>query len=155
MRKYQKKYAGFWIRFFAALIDSLVLALPFATVQWIIISRMEGTSVNELTGFYSPETELYLLLGNLAIGILYFGWMTSSKLQGTVGKLMFGLKVTGEDGGRIGFLRSVWRYIGYTPSALLLFFGFLMVGIDDHKQGLHDKMAKTYVLGNPHNEKLR
>ncbi|MTD31379.1 RDD family protein [Planomicrobium sp. YIM 101495] len=155
MREYQRKYAGFWIRFCATLIDSLVLAIPLGAIQGFIIYRREGLSFDELTGFYSPETELYLLLGNLAVGILYFGLMTASKLQGTLGKLAFGLKVVGEDGGRIGFFRSVWRYLGYTPSTLLLFFGFLMVGIDDHKQGLHDKMAKTYVLGNPYNERLR
>lgn len=157
MNNRQRKYAGFWTRFFAHLIDALVLALPVAAVQAFIVHRMEGVSFSEfvqMNGLLSFETELYSSLATAALAALYFGMMTASKLQGTVGKLALGIRVGGEDGQRIGLFRSLFRYVGYIPSALLVGYGFIMAGVDDRKQGLHDKMVKTYVVHNPNNRRL-
>jgi len=41
---------------------------------------------------------------------------------------------------------NVAYFIGYIVGALTLVIGFLMVAFDDRKQGLHDKIANTYVI---------
>ncbi|MFQ5987264.1 MAG: RDD family protein [Dehalococcoidia bacterium] len=38
------------------------------------------------------------------------------------------------------------RYLGYIVCALTLGIGFLIIAFDDRKQGLHDKIANTYVI---------
>jgi uncharacterized RDD family membrane protein YckC len=39
--------------------------------------------------------------------------------------------------------------LGYIVSALTLYIGFIWVAFDEHKQGLHDKIADTYVVKLP------
>jgi uncharacterized RDD family membrane protein YckC len=38
------------------------------------------------------------------------------------------------------------RYVGYWVSSILLLIGYFMVIWDPKKQGLHDKMAGSYVV---------
>ncbi len=38
------------------------------------------------------------------------------------------------------------RYLGYYVSIIPLFIGFIWVGIDNKKQGWHDKLAGTFVI---------
>lgn len=155
-----ERYAGFWIRFLASLIDSLFLFIPYLVLDSLIFYRVMGMNEgdyrmmmaemnmnNEMYSYSPPiEVALYSILGTIVIGILYYGLMTASKWQGTLGKILFGVKVVGRNGERISFLRSVFRYFSYWPSGLLLGVGYIMAGIDDRKQALHDKIATTYVI---------
>lgn len=59
---------------------------------------------------------------------------------------MVGLKVTDENGARIGFGKANGRYWSKILSALILFIGFVMVAFTEKKQGLHDKIAGTLVV---------
>lgn len=79
---------------------------------------------------------------------LWFTIPESSKWQATVGKKMLGLKVTDEKGERIGFGKANGRYWSKILSILILFIGFVMVAFTEKKQGLHDKMAGTFVVKN-------
>ena len=38
------------------------------------------------------------------------------------------------------------RYFARALSAIIIGMGFLLIVIDKQKQGLHDKIAKTYVI---------
>ena len=67
-------------------------------------------------------------------------------LGATPGKLALGYMIVGPDGRKIGFGRSLGRYLGYIISAIPLYLGFIWVGIDAYKQGWHDKIAGTYVV---------
>ena len=64
----------------------------------------------------------------------------------TPGKLVMGIKVTDEHGGRLGFGRAIVRALAKTLSHFLANFGFLMVALSLRKQGLHDVIAKTLVV---------
>jgi len=44
--------------------------------------------------------------------------------------------------------QCIIRYTGYYVSMLLLFLGIFWVGIDNRKQGWHDKIAGTAVILN-------
>jgi len=111
-------YAGFWIRFVAYLIDSLVLgAASFILGPFMIVGAW-----------------------------LYFALMESSKYQGTLGKMALGLQVTDVRGKKIGFGRATGRYFAKILSALTLLIGFFMIGWTERKQGLHDIIADCYVV---------
>lgn len=156
-----QEYAGFWIRFVANLIDGVVLGLPVYALNWVVymqvlgispieyeMASLDNTTVGSGTLMYTEPWEVlvWIIPIRIVAGVLYYGILTSSKLQGTLGKRAMGLKVVGEDGKRITFGRSLLRFVGYLPSTYLLYIGYLMVGWTEKKQGLHDKIAATYVV---------
>jgi uncharacterized RDD family membrane protein YckC len=77
---------------------------------------------------------------------LYEALLTSSSMQATPGKMVFGLRVTTVDGERIGFGRATGRFFGKIGSGAIAYIGFIMVGFTERKQGLHDMMASTLVV---------
>ena len=123
----ETRYGGFWIRVAAYLLDLILLVL----VQLILDQALDSSA------------QVALLNG-------LFGWFyfagCESMLGGTPGKRICGLRVVDEDGRDISFLRATGRYFAKFISSLILMIGFIMVAFDSEKQGLHDKLAGTYVI---------
>jgi uncharacterized RDD family membrane protein YckC len=117
-------YGTFGERFLAALIDSLILAIPNLICQYLLGIPFLG----------------------LVVDWLYFAYMESGSNQATIGKKVMGLKVTNLAGEKITFAQATGRYFGKLVSAIILFIGYLMMLWDDKKQTLHDKMAGTLVV---------
>lgn len=154
----QVRYAGFWLRFVAYIIDSFILqfvgfilALPF--VGAIIFSAFRIASTESefnqetlmgITGIVGAVFTLILL--TTVAGWLYFALMESSKTQGTLGKMALGLKVTDMEGNRIGFGRATGRYFGKIISRMIIYIGYIMAGLTEKKQALHDMMAGCLVV---------
>ena len=67
----------------------------------------------------------------------HFSLLTASKMQGTLGKALLGLKVVNEDGGRISIGQAFGRAFAYIISKLILYIGFIM-GAFGEKKTLHD-----------------
>jgi uncharacterized RDD family membrane protein YckC len=40
----------------------------------------------------------------------------------------------------------VLRYLGYMISSAIIFIGFFWIAVDNRRQGIHDKIAETYVI---------
>jgi uncharacterized RDD family membrane protein YckC len=76
----------------------------------------------------------------------YYAFMESSPCQGTVGKLVVGIKVTDVHGARISFPRATGRFFAKILSALPLYTGFLLAAFADRRQALHDMLAGTVVM---------
>jgi uncharacterized RDD family membrane protein YckC len=72
--------------------------------------------------------------------------MESSVKQGTVGKMILGIKVTTINGGRISFARATGRFFAKILSSLFLFIGYIMAAFTQRKQALHDIIAETLVI---------
>lgn len=149
-------YAGFWRRFAAAIIDSIVLnillsplmgAISFNTVRFTQ-DNLEGMSEEYLLEMVMPMLAMAsaaALIGFI-IQIIYFALMESSKYQATLGKLALGLVVTDTEGNRITLGRAAGRNIGKILSGIILMLGYIMAGFTARKQALHDLMAGTLVL---------
>jgi uncharacterized RDD family membrane protein YckC len=127
--KKRLQYAGFWIRVVAYFLDSILLGIGNVIVIFV---------------FDDPESIAPSFI-SIAIGLLYFGLMESSENQASLGKMAVGIRVGNERGERITLANALGRYLGKILSALVLCIGFMMVGWDDRKQGLHDKLADTVV----------
>ncbi len=130
-----KCYAGFWIRVFACLIDALIV-VP------VLMSAV-------LAQMYEPF--MTLLIANLLILAIWWAYsagLESSPWQGTLGKLICGLKVTDLNGNRITFTRASGRFLVKLCffSVPLAFISFIPVAFSKRKQGLHDMIAGTCVL---------
>jgi uncharacterized RDD family membrane protein YckC len=142
-------YGGFWIRVVAALIDGAVTGIVLGPVFFLLIglTAVAGgagpRAVNEGLGVI-----VMLVIFPLMIGIpwIYSAAMESSKYQATLGKMALGLKVTDLYGNRISFLRATGRHFGKMVSGMVMYVGFIMVGLTQRKQGLHDMLAGTLVV---------
>jgi uncharacterized RDD family membrane protein YckC len=130
---------GFWVRFLAYLIDSVLLTALFILV-WPIISGESITdywaSAEALTGgdLFSLSLNLVYYTGAVAY------WAT------TIGKRPFRLYVVRTDGSKVGVGRALARYLAYVPSAIILGGGFLMIALRQDKRGLHDLICDTVVI---------
>ena len=133
------RYAGFWLRLSAALIDFLIMTLVFITV--IAIAGIGWEFI------YSDSVAASLgLVVNILAAWLYYALFESGRWQGTPGKKILELRVTDLFGNRISFAQASGRYFSKILSWLIFYIGFLMVGFTAKKQGLHDKLASTLVL---------
>jgi uncharacterized RDD family membrane protein YckC len=142
------RYGGFWLRVVAAIIDAIILRVVVAPVG--IIFGGLGLAGGMMTGV--PHRGLLHLLGGGVTAILlifgswlYEAFMESSSYQATLGKMIFGMKVTDLNGNRISFERATGRHFAKWLSAITLFIGYIMVGLTERKQGLHDLLAGTLV----------
>jgi|SRR5580658_759881 uncharacterized RDD family membrane protein YckC len=139
-------YGGFWIRVLAALIDAVIVRVVAVPVGLIFGGLgMAGM----MTGL--PHAGLGILGGGVTVIVVLFGgWlyealMESSSYQATIGKMVLGMKVTDLYGNRISFGRATGRHFAKILSGMILCIGFIMVGLTERKQGLHDLLAGTLV----------
>ncbi|MDI9238361.1 RDD family protein [Lysobacter sp. LF1] len=134
-------YAGFWKRYAAYMIDTVLLMIVFGIAGAVF--GVSGTSL--ITGKDTGAFGVFYVL-QLALMMLYFGWMHASVNQATLGKLAVGIKVTDDDGERISLLRGIGRFFATIPSSLILCIGYLMAAFTDRKRALHDMIASTLVV---------
>lgn len=141
-------YGGFWIRVVALLIDSIILRVVVAPIGMIFGAL--GFAGGMIHGL--PHAGMALVGGGVTFILLLFGswlyeaFMESSSYQATVGKMIFGMKVTDLNGNRISFERATGRHFAKWLSGMILGIGYIMVGFTERKQGLHDLLAGTLVL---------
>ena len=156
----QSKYAGFWMRFIAYLIDAIILNM----VNWFVLFPILGAigfGIGASSGIdFDSMTDGDILAVATAIGglifaggligtiinILYFTIMEASKYQGTIGKMALGLKVTDQKGGKLDIGKALIRQLGKFVSGIILFIGYIMAGFTEKKQALHDMIAGTMVV---------
>ena len=129
------RYAGFWRRLGAFLIDAVLLAVAMAALGRLGLPVYQRVDYNAF-----GMVIVVLLLW------LYFALLESSRLQATLGKLALAIKVTTLDGHRIGFGRATLRTVGKYLSAVILMIGFIMAGFTRRRQALHDLIAGTLVV---------
>ena len=126
--------AGFWVRFFAILIDGIGIGI----VSGILASFMNSSS----DPFDTSRSSLQTL-----IGVLYFCYFWSAQGGGqTLGMRVLNIKVVRTDGSSLTILQAFIRYIGLVVSIICLFIGVIWAAFDANKQGWHDKIAGTYVI---------
>ena len=153
----QLQHAGFWLRFLAYLIDSMVMGLG---VVFVMVPLIFLTGLGSLLGRIHPEEELgdagvFLIIGvlflfatvSLTVTWLYHAWMESSEWQATVGKKALGLIMTDMAGQRVNFGRATGRHFAKIVTNMVpAFIGYIMAGFTEKKQALHDMIAGCVIL---------
>jgi uncharacterized RDD family membrane protein YckC len=120
------KFAGFWIRFAACLIDSIILQIGMVIISIPILIISGIDSADKGNGLL----DLFLFL----IGILYYIILTCSKYQATLGKKIVGIYVINGEGKRLSAANALGRYCAYIISALTICIGFMMAGWSNKKR---------------------
>lgn len=131
------RFAGFWNRFFAYLID-LVPVFVFSIVGAIL-------------PFISQKLGFVTLLTMLAtFGWIFYNVLLLPATRGTTfGKRMLGLAIvtdTTAPGQGLGWGKAFLRLVGYFVNGFTAGIGYLLIAFTAKKQGLHDLIAGTYVV---------
>jgi len=149
-------YAGFWLRALACLLDGLVVwAVLFVVISALMLLTNPVGFLHDLGSDSdnamddAPIWVKLIILPLFVFGpILYFAFLESSARQASLGKMALGLKVTDLSGQRLSF----WHAFGRTAAkmitnmtCLLFYFGYILAGITEKKQALHDMIASTLV----------
>lgn len=136
------RYAGFWRRAGAALIDLLLLYVVTGIIAAVATGLSRGAGGREARIFATSISTIISLVG----AWLYFAVLESSSAQATLGKQVLGIKVGNERGERVSFGKATGRYWSKCVSALILGIGFVIAAFTGKKQALHDLMAGTVVV---------
>lgn len=143
------RYGGFWIRYLAVLVDSLVfsvlIVVVFATglmlfpIDWVNVGRSQPDLLKLLA------LEGVVWLSFLVFAAVYETWMIG-RYAATLGKMACGLRVVMSDGGKVSYARSLGRHFAKHLSSFILGIGYIMAGFDDEKRALHDRICDTRVV---------
>ena len=80
---------------------------------------------------------------------MYRTIMESSKVQGTLGKLVVGIIVTDMNYRRISFGRANGRFWSSLLTFETLGIGFIIAAFTKKRQAMHDFIAQTLVIKKP------
>ena len=156
-------YASRWARFFAWVIDVIVLLIISFIISAVgVVDFSLGTDFSTVDGFI-----------NAAVGLAYFVVLTVA-FGATLGKMALGMRVVGADGGKAsvgavlvreiivrwgttivafvlalaltGPLGDAGAAIGGIVGGLVGLIVILRILVDDHRQGWHDKIGGTFVV---------
>ena len=150
-----RRYGGFWIRFIARVIDSLIVGFV-ATIIRLPLVAMLGIRARDFGRIADPADILTAMPGlmslfglsfviQVALALGYEMYFLSSK-GATPGKMAVGLKVIRADGGPISPGLAAGRYFGLWLSAIIFWIGYIIAGFDPEKRALHDRICETRVV---------
>lgn len=144
------KYAGFWIRWVAVILDGIIV-----NVAWAVVAIPLGIASYSMTGAESNPVFNSLSLLMYPLMWAYYIFMTN-KYQATLGKMALGLKVVAEDGQRAELGKIILREtVGKILSGITLGIGYIMAGFTQKKQALHDMVASTAVVYKDPSKKIK
>jgi len=147
--------SGWWLRFAAFVIDSLILGVPYGVVLGLSLDRHSTISTTRITASIVVVGLVFSV-----IYIAYFALLNGSERGQTVGQMVCGIAVRDEaTGGSIGRQRAAVRILALEPGFALLWLPVLnrLAGLytivaalsplwDGRRQGFHDKAAHTFVV---------
>lgn len=139
--EYALEYAGFWIRVGAGLIDMAILLAVIYFVYYLL-NLWTASSLN--LHVMAPALGIVFICFAVAYVLFFWTWRGA-----TLGKMIMGIKIIRTDSSPLTLTHAVIRFFSAILSGLILFIGFIMIAFDERKQGLHDKIADTYVVKLP------
>lgn len=135
------RYAGFWMRFWAYIIDAVILFSINGFIISPLVMLNEGMPID--IGFWTAQ--------GLIAGVVYYAYflLMTKMFQQTVGKMVLGIKVISENKEKpswldLVFRECVGRFIYNLFSVFKLL--YLVIAFTNRKQGLHDVIGNTAVI---------
>jgi uncharacterized RDD family membrane protein YckC len=138
-------YAGLVSRTLAFTLDGVLVTAA------ILVT---GTTIGLALSLLIPgDTHVHLGVALVGAGLgiwwlimgLYLAcfWILAGQ---TPGMRVMRLQVSTSEGGRMGPVQALVRLVGMVLAALPLMAGYALILLDDRRQGLHDKLARSFVL---------
>nr|WP_309099874.1 RDD family protein [Fredinandcohnia onubensis] len=132
------RYAGFWMRFWAYLLDLVVIG----SINRILIYpafRALDIPLSDSDMFSATS------IATAIVFYLYFVLMTKFFSQ-TLGKMVFGIKVVTLEERPLTWMTVLFRELIGRYISKLFFIGYLIVAFLPKKQGIHDLLSDTTVI---------
>ena len=140
----ERVYAGFFVRLAAFIVDSVIVWAGLLIIKipmWIASFGADNILQKDFIFEYSALDIVYY-----ALGVCYFALLTYYT-GSTLGKKVFHLRVISCEDRKPTFFEIVFREsVGRFLSRLIVCVGYIMVGADKRKRGLHDILSDTYVI---------
>ncbi len=138
-------YKGVWPRFFAALVDGLLIGIPtYFVMQKVLMRSFEA-------GTYSPGGMTTAYIIPTALFLVYAVLLDAT--GGTLGKRLLGMRIVDKQGNKPGLgrslVRNLLRVIDAIPFVIPYLLGVLLVAKTSAKQRVGDKAAGTFVVARP------
>lgn len=147
MEGHKPHHGALWRRFAAAVVDAAIIALP----------TVAATGHALASGTAAAPAALVLACG---LAMFYRVLFEGSRLAATPGKLLLGIRVAHRSGGRLLFATAALRawpwwltgaVAGVAPSATpvaaaLSLLSIAAIPFSSSRQGLHDRMAGTWIV---------
>ncbi|MBN1644001.1 MAG: RDD family protein [Dehalococcoidales bacterium] len=158
--EFTDKYAGFWARLGACLIDIIIIGIVGSLLTRVIFSVMFGSSADfleEVLKYYlnydfgNPLVRSFLLFEGLAflasttVSAAYYT-IATGKWGKTIGKAALGIKVINADGSRVSYWRAFGRYWARILNNATLGLAYIVIAFTNKKQGVHDFICNTIVI---------
>jgi uncharacterized RDD family membrane protein YckC len=148
--------AGFWKRLVAGAID-LAIVIPAALIITFVVSKIAGVHLPP-SNVHILDIDMWidlvlatdpaLIMGMVlftAIGLVYL--LVFQLVRGrTLGMQVMKLTIIDVYGDPPSPAKCLVRSAGYIAGVATLGLGFLWIGFDSEKRGLHDWLAGTYVI---------
>jgi uncharacterized RDD family membrane protein YckC len=150
------RYGGFWIRFGARFIDGFIFMVPMLIFAAVLIPNLVRAK-DQARIAPNPAFGAFSFLTFFVVFFLAGGCYEILMLKyrsATLGKMACGLKVIRSDGrslswgvcfGRFFMWNVVTSGLPYLNSVLMLV-SAIMLGVDDEKRALHDRVCDTRVI---------
>lgn len=133
------RYGGFWIRFVATIIDSILLMLVTFPLLWSVYGR----DYFEPGAIIRGPADFVISWVFPAVAVILF-W---SYRSATPGKMILSLEIVdAKTGEKPSTGQFIGRYFAYFVSTIPICIGFVWVAFDGRKQSWHDKLAGTVVI---------
>ncbi|OBZ16715.1 MULTISPECIES: RDD family protein [Bacillales] len=126
--------AGFWVRFGAGLLDSIIVGIPLFIISLLITGGLEGREY---------FTDVISFLYTVLVPVFWSGY--------TIGKRICGIQIRKLDGSPPGLGTMLLRHVvgglvyGITLGIAAIVSAF-MVGMREDKRAIHDFIAGTEVV---------
>lgn len=144
-----KRYAGFWVRFFAGILDT-ALMMPLLVLLLYFFGVTDSIKITDDFGNYSAlsisSDNQFVDLALYAISIIYLAYFIAGKQQATLGKRWMGIYVGNVDGSKLSWQKSLARALASILTALTCGLGFIMLIFTKEKTALHDLICNSRVF---------
>ena len=162
----RKRYAGFFVRANAFIIDNLILSVVGALFLYVmsLAGMLDLNAVSEIVNQYidnPASTELVSKALELpGMSTFFTIWSVVQAIyfivfhavwRATPGKKLMRIHVEMANGEKLSWAFSIFRFVAsIVTQATLIFYGlgYLIVLIDPQKRALHDFIAQTRVVHN-------
>lgn len=154
--------AGFWLRFLAYWLDSLILGIVLNVIAAVsaypIFSLLSFTLPNSIDNSPAMENAMTRMLVAFALSVLayitvimlaavlYSILFEASRFKATPGKMLLGLQVTTIEGKTLTKGQALLRSTAKIISAITFCIGYIIIAVHPEKLSFHDMFSKTRVI---------
>ena len=144
--------ASFGWRLLAFIIDYLIICFVLGFILAIVAPDMVAAKMQSLNDMLKmsrsmPYSDVLKLQIAFYLAIIINDMIgTMSAMRGSVGKRICKLVVVDIDGTSLSFGKALLRSIGKIISLSFYGLGFVSIFFSEHRQAMHDYLAKTYVV---------